>query len=441
MRHRFASAAWALAALVMLLGGWTEAARAQRVALVVGNGAYQAVPRLANPAADAAAVAEVLRGSGFRTELLRDAGREGLEAALRRFAAAADGAELALFYFAGHGIQMGGENHLLPVDARLAHARDVDFELLGLPVVLRAMQGARARVLILDACRDNPLAAQMRGLSGTRSVGRGLARVENVDLGTLIAFSTSPGAVALDGTGRNSPFTAALVQHLGTPGLEIRQLMTRVRRSVVEATGGQQVPWDNSSLITEVVLRPGRAPAAPQSAPPQVALAPVPAPSLPRAQAPAPAPAAIVPGAQARVLEVAAQQGIPLPSPLPVVAAGRGAHPLLGIWGGEPRWNRAGRAYLLFVLSVDAAGGTADILVATGAGAPRSVADGLAPGWERHRAEVSGSRLVWTGRDGDRFEARRNDFFGETVEIVHTRARTIGREANPQGQIGLSRLQ
>jgi len=208
MRPRVLRAASALLALLMVLGGWSAAAPAQRLALVVGNGAHRAVPRLANPAADAAAVAEVLRASGFRTE------------------------------------------------------------------VLRAMQGARARVLILDACRDNPLAAGMRGLSATRSVGRGLARVETVDLGTLIAFSTSPGAVALDGTGRNSPFTPALRQHMATPGLEIRQLMTRVRRSVVEATGRQQVPWDNSSLIAEVVLRPGRPPAAAEAPPPQVALAP-----------------------------------------------------------------------------------------------------------------------------------------------------------------------
>jgi len=274
MRPRVLRAASALLALLMVLGGWSAAAPAQRLALVVGNGAHRAVPRLANPAADAAAVAEVLRASGFRTEVLRDAGREGMPAALRRLAAAAEGAELALFRFAGHGIQIGGENDLLPVDARLAHVRDVDFELVGLPVVLRAMQGARARVLILDACRDNPLAAGMRGLSATRSVGRRLARVETVDLGTPIAFSTSPGAVALDGTGRNSPFTPALRQHMATPGLEIRPLMTRVRRSVVEATGGQQVPWDNSSLIAEVVLRPGRPPDAAEAPPPQVALAP-----------------------------------------------------------------------------------------------------------------------------------------------------------------------
>lgn len=432
-------------ALALLFPAWASVAQ-QRVALVIGNGSYRAVPRLENPSADAAAIAASLRAAGFTTDLVRDAGKAEMEAALRRFGAAAEGAELAVFYFAGHGIQIGGENHLLPVDARLAHARDVDYELVGVPLVLRAIQGARARVLILDACRDNPLAAQARGFSGTRSVGRGLARVDTVDLGTLIAFSTSPGAVALDGSGRNSPFTAALVQHMATPGLEVRQLMTRVRRSVVEATGGQQVPWDNSSLITEVVLRPGRGPAGPAvalapqqpQAEPSAPRRPQPA-SLPQPPAVAQPPAASQLFAAAR--QVAERQGIPLPPDLPAAVAGRAAHPMIGAWGGSPRWNRTSRNYLLLVLGVDAAGGTADVILAAGWGAPRSFSDGLAPGWSRHRAEVSGNRLAWTDAEGDHFEARRSDFFGEAVEIVHTRSRTVGGSSNPRSQIGLPRIE
>lgn len=427
--------AWVAAAL--------PAAAQQRVALVIGNGGYAAVPRLPNPGADAAAVAAALRNAGFSVDLVRDAGRDAMGAALRRFGQAADRAELALFYFAGHGIQVGGENHLLPVDARLAHARDVDFELVPLQLVARTMQGARTRVLILDACRDNPLATQMRGLSGTRSVGRGLAQVDTVDLGTLIAFSTAPGAVAQDGAGRNSPFAAALLQHLGTPGLEIRQLMTRVRRSVVEATGGQQVPWDNSSLITEVVLHPGRGQAAPP-APPQAAALPAPAAPTPRQPAPSALPAPPAAGAAlafAAVRQVADRQGIPLPPDLPAAGAGRGAHPMLGAWGGSARWNRTGRNYLLLVLAVDAAGGTADVLLAAGAGAPRSFADGLPPRWSRNRATLSGSTLSWQDAWGDRFEARRVDFFGESVEIVHTRIGGGTRTSNPQGQIALPRIE
>lgn len=424
-----------VAAALLLLAAAPALAQ-QRVALVVGNGAYRAVPRLANPVADAAAVAVALRAAGFATDLLRDAGKEAQESALRRFGTAAEGAELAVFYFAGHGIQIGGENYLLPVDARLAHARDVDFELISLPLVTRAMQAARARVLILDACRDNPMAAQVRGLSGTRSIGRGLARVEAVDLGTLIAFSTSPGAVALDGAGRNSPFTAALVQHMATPGLEIRQLMTRVRRSVVEATGGQQVPWDNSSLITEVVLRPGHAPAAPP--PPIAATPPAPAPAAPRRPEPAAIPGAPLRYAAAR--DVAARQGIPLPPDLPG-AMERGAHPLVGAWGGTPRWNRTARDYLLIVFGVDAAAGTADILLAAGPGATRSFSEGLEPGWSRHRARLRDDAIAWEDALGDRFEARRSDFFGEAVEIIHRRSGSGGRMVNAQGQVGLGRIE
>jgi len=441
MTRRILRAVVAITILCVLAASWPGLALAQqRVALVVGNGAYRAVPRLANPVADAEAVAAALRGAGFRTELVRDAGKDALEAALRRFGAAADGAELALFYFAGHGIQLGGENHVLPVDARLAHVRDVDYELVGVPLVLRAMQGARARVLILDACRDNPMATQIRGLSATRSVGRGLARVETVDLGTLIAFSTSPGSVALDGAGRNSPFTEALVQHMATPGLEIRQLMTRVRRTVVEATGGQQVPWDNSSLITEVVLRPGRAPAVAASPPPAAPVVAAPALAVPRTQAP-PAQVALAPGAAARVIEVATRQGIPLPSPMPAVAASRGAHPLIGVWGGDARWNRAGRSYLLAVLSVDGARGTADVVMATSAGEPRGIADGYPPSWARFQARVSGGTLSWQDDLGDRYEARRTDFFGELVEISHTRFNGATRWGNPNGEIALPRLE
>lgn len=151
----------------------------------------------------------------------RDAGRAALEAALRAFARDAVGAEVALFFFAAHGLQVAGENYVVPTDARLATPTDVDFELIPLDLVARALSGAQARILILDACRDNPMAARLP--AGSRSVGRGLAPVERVDLGTLIAFSTAPGAVALDGTGDLSPLLEALVQHLRTPGLEIRR--------------------------------------------------------------------------------------------------------------------------------------------------------------------------------------------------------------------------
>lgn len=321
----------ALLVAVLLLPSTAEA---RRVALVIGNGAYETVPRLPNPVSDAEAVAAALRAGGFDVTLARDAGRAALEAALRAFARDAVGAEIALFFFAGHGLQIGGENYVVPTDARLAAASDVDFELVPLDLVARALSGAQARILILDACRDNPMAARLP--AGSRSAGRGLAPVERVDLGMLIAFSTAPGAVALDGTSDNSPFTEALVEHLRTPGLEIRQVMTRVRRSVVERTGGRQVPWDNSSLLADIVLTPpapeppvaaAPPPAAPPAPPmltraepqptpaaPPAAASPTPAPAAP-AERPEPPPAAAPTAPLAPAADTPAQPPAPLAQP------------------------------------------------------------------------------------------------------------------------------
>jgi hypothetical protein len=253
-------------------------AMAQRVALVIGNAAYQSAASLTNPVADARGVSAALRRLGFSVDLVTDGTRRAKEEALRRFGRTSDGAEIALLFYAGHGMQIGSENWLVPVDARLADARDAEFELIGLSTVLRQMERARTRIVILDACRNNPMAAQMRGLSGGRSVERGLARVDAQDTGTLIAFSTSPGAVADDGTGTNSPFTAALLRRIEQPGLDLQLILRQVRSDVRQATGGRQTPWENSSLEQEVVLRPASAPVA--------ARPPAPAP-VPPAQAPA----------------------------------------------------------------------------------------------------------------------------------------------------------
>lgn len=368
------------AVLAVVLGLMAPGALAQpdqRVALVVGNGVYREVPRLPNPARDAGDVAEALRGLGFRVQLLRDATRPALEAALQRFARDAAGAEVAAFFFAGHGIEVRGENHLVPVEAKLADVADVDFEAVALPAVLRAMQGAQARLVFLDACRDNPFAPRMRGLSGSRSLARGLARVEAADLGTLIAFATAPGTVAADGSGSNSPFTAALKRHLGEPGLDVRQVMTRVRRSVVEATDGRQVPWDNSSLVTDIVLRPAGPAAAPHAA-----------------ARPAPARPGGADWAMAR--RAAAERGISLPAALPPIDP-RDAGMLrdyLGAWAGE-RLNRTARFAMVIVLSVDEAAGTAQVIMGT------SEAPAPAPGvfmraWHgRFQARATREGLSW----------------------------------------------
>ncbi|WP_291297920.1 caspase family protein, partial [Elioraea sp.] len=245
-------------ALLVLVATAMPAA-AQRVALVIGNGAYREAPALANPEADARGVAASLSRLGFATDLLLDADRPAMEAAIRRFGEAAVGAEAALVYYAGHAVEVAGRNHLIPVSARIRSDRDLPFETIDFDAVVAQLEG-RARVILvfLDACRDNPF-RQRLSASGTRGVAApGLAPVRG-PVGTLVAFATAPGQVAQDGFGRNSPFTAALLQHMETPGLEIRPMLGRVRQSVREATAGSQVPWENSSLEGEFFFRPGAA--------------------------------------------------------------------------------------------------------------------------------------------------------------------------------------
>lgn len=249
-------------AVALLLAGASEADAARRVALVIGNDLYDHAPALGNARADAEALADRLEGLGFELFLGGDLDRGGMETLLRRFARAAQGAELALAFYAGHGLQVEEENWLLPVDARLESLLDLEYEAVPLALLLRALQGAGTRLLLLDACRDNPLAEEMALPAGSGGLRRGLARVERAEHGTLIAFATSPGAVAADGpaegagegTGGHSPFAAALLRHLDEPGLELRELLTRVRREVRRATGGRQTPWEHSSLVGEVYL-------------------------------------------------------------------------------------------------------------------------------------------------------------------------------------------
>jgi uncharacterized caspase-like protein len=227
-----------------------------RVALVIGNGRYRHAQALTNPANDASDVAASLRTLGFDVIEGRDLDKRGLEDKVREFSRKLDHARLALFFYAGHGIQVGGKNFLIPVDAKLERQGDLSFETLDVAQVLAQMEAEpRVNLVFLDACRDNPLSRSFARTLGARSasVGQGLASIQSA-VGTLIAYATQPDAVALDGTGRNSPFTTALLKHMNTPGLEIASLMRRVRADVIQATNGKQVPWDHSSLLGDVVL-------------------------------------------------------------------------------------------------------------------------------------------------------------------------------------------
>jgi tetratricopeptide (TPR) repeat protein len=224
----------------------------KRVALVIGNSAYQKVARLNNAHNDAAAVAAALRKVGFATVQVRqDLPHEQFVDALKRFADQAAGAEWAVIYYAGHGIEVNGANYVIPTNATLASDTQVPFETIPLDHLLLSVEGAsKLRLVMLDACRDNPFLAGMRRNSPTRTVGRGLARVEP-DGATLVVYAAKAGAVAQDGKGPNGPFATAFVKHVDTPGLEINLLFRKVRDEVLRNTERRQEPYVYGSLSAE----------------------------------------------------------------------------------------------------------------------------------------------------------------------------------------------
>jgi hypothetical protein len=234
----------------------TASAEAGRVALLIGNAAYKETAALANPRNDANDLADVLKRLNFEVMVGFDLSKREMERLIRQFDQKLVGAEIALFFYAGHGIQVGGKNHLIPIDARLSAEGDIDFESLPLELVTRRMEReAKTSIIILDACRDNPLAKNLARTMGTRStdIGAGLAEVRT-GVGTLISFSTQPGNVALDGTGRNSPFTSALLRQIEVKGRDIMTTLAAVRGDVLSATRGKQVPWEHTSLLGPVIL-------------------------------------------------------------------------------------------------------------------------------------------------------------------------------------------
>ena len=245
-----------LACSVLLALPASPVRAADRVALVIGNSAYKNTTPLKNPRNDAEGVADALTGMGFLVIKGLDVDQFNLRTLVRAFSRELKDAKLALFFYAGHGLQVREKNFLVPTDARLEAEADLDFEALELRFIMQQMErGERTNVVLLDACRNNPLARNLSRTMGTRSafVGRGLARVET-GVGTFVGFATQPGNVALDGESENSPFTTALLRHLKQPGLDIGVLMRRVREDVIKQTDGQQVPWSNSSLVGDDVV-------------------------------------------------------------------------------------------------------------------------------------------------------------------------------------------
>jgi hypothetical protein len=239
-----------IAVLLLLILPVSFACAGKRVALVIGNSAYRYTPKLDNPKNDAADMAAALKKYGFVVIEGFDLDKRGFDQKVLNFAAALKGADAGVFFYAGHGMQVAGQNYLVPIDAKAEAAETLDFELVRMDSVQRIMERLTdTNILFLDACRDNPLARNLARSMGTRSteIGRGLAQVE-AGVGTLISFSTQPGNVALDGSGRNSPFAGALVRYMGSSNDDLSAILISVRNDVIKETLRKQVPWEHSAL-------------------------------------------------------------------------------------------------------------------------------------------------------------------------------------------------
>jgi uncharacterized protein len=274
MRHWLA----ALIAFCVLAIGIAGAAAETRVALVIGNSAYRHAERLPNPVNDATAIAELFRQASFDdVRLVTDVSVSEMRSELREFSVKAAQADIAVVYYAGHGIEMGGHNFLIPVDATLARDIDTEDETVDLDRVLQLLESVkRLKLVILDACRSNPFAEKMQRTITARAIGRGLGQPQVQTSNTLVAFAAKAGSTALDGQSNHSPFTAALLHHIATPGLDLRIALGDVHDDVQSASNGEQEPFLYGAMGGGVVaLVPANTQAKdPQAAPPPVVARP-----------------------------------------------------------------------------------------------------------------------------------------------------------------------
>ena len=238
IRARVQGLACLILLCVLALPAWADG----RFALIIGNSAYRDVADLTNPKHDAHDLARTFQTLGYDVDLHTDLTRSDFVTALGEFRRKSHGADHAVIYFAGHGMEIDRQNYLIPVDARLKSDIDVEYETSPLDMLSKAASGAgELSLVILDACRDNPFLNQMTRSTATRAIGRGLGRVEP-NQNTLVAFAAKEGTVALDGNGRNSPYAAALMQVLAQPGVEINFVFREIHDLVLRNTGGQQRP-------------------------------------------------------------------------------------------------------------------------------------------------------------------------------------------------------
>lgn len=248
----FSSLVAVIGVIVAVFAASTAAAEADRLALVIGISSYENVAPLANPIADAQDVASVFQEIGFDVTLALDLTQQEMREALQQFGRSAAGAEMAVIYFAGHGMEIDRINYLVPVDAEFTSLFDVEFDSIPLDLLQRAVSGAGTfSLIILDACRDNPFERAVAS-NASRSLGRGLAAVEPA-ANTLLAYAARAGTIAYDGAGRNSPYAEALIETLPTPGLEVALLFRRVRDRVLQATDHRQEPFTYGSLGAEPI--------------------------------------------------------------------------------------------------------------------------------------------------------------------------------------------
>jgi uncharacterized caspase-like protein len=244
-----------------------EAIAEKRIALVFGNSAYLYSNPIKNPVNDARAISEALDKLGFSVIRGTDLTKLEMDRQVETFAKRLKDADIAIFFYAGHGLQLNMKNYLVPIDFNPNSDAYLITMLVSMDTILSILEKEkRVSIIFLDACRDNPLASKLsanmgRGRSllfdenrGVRVIRQGLAEVEG-KAGTLIAYATQPGNIALDGTGRNSPFTEALLQYITIPGLEVRDMLTKVRARVIKKTREKQIPWDHSSLVEEIYLK------------------------------------------------------------------------------------------------------------------------------------------------------------------------------------------
>jgi hypothetical protein len=335
--------AWTCVVFLLSLLAASPAAHAERrVALVIGNGDYVKVGKLANPTRDARSIETLLRAAGFDVvEAKRDLGTVAMRRTLRDFSDRVRDADIAVVFYAGHGIEVNGTNYLIPVDATLERDIDVEDEAVPLERVTQVLEQAkRLRLVILDACRDNPFVRSMRRTIAGRSIGRGLAKIDVLTSDTLIAFAAKAGSTAADGEAANSPYTSALVKHLTTPGLDLRLALGRVRDEVLKSTGNKQEPFVYGSLGgTEIALV-----AKPRPPP---ALQGVPVSNL------------FTPEDLKRVVGLAAKKGLPLPAfrmYRPADDVGASNRQFVGIWMSDTGFRDTGRQWMTMIVGVNREG-------------------------------------------------------------------------------------